>query len=125
MAKFKRLFSVIIVIALLLSSSVLFITQLATADDGEGGVESKAEPIEVTRGETCEMASKAEPEEITPSIANEVEVKLEKISSSASRGQDNIVSGEGTIVSTSPIYAGSLLDNLPKTVQASTNYPLP
>jgi len=90
-AKFKRLFSVIIVIALLLSSGILFITTLATADNGEGGVESKAEP-----------------EEITPSIANEVEVKLEKISSSASRGQDNTVSGEGTIGSTAEGIASSV-----------------
>ena len=61
MASFKRLFGVIIVIALLLSSNVLFTAQLATAGDGEG------EPEENTLCEACGMGTSAEPmEEIEP-----------------------------------------------------------
>jgi hypothetical protein len=57
MAKFKRICGVIIIMGLVLSSSVLFVPQLATADDaGRGpqdcisckacGMETRAEPIE-------------------------------------------------------------------------------
>jgi hypothetical protein len=46
MDKVRRILGVIIIIALLLSSSVPFTTHIATADEGEGGMESKAEPIE-------------------------------------------------------------------------------
>jgi len=50
MAKFKRLFGIIIVIALLLSNSILFITPLATASNGEDEIQvvitAETSPIE-------------------------------------------------------------------------------
>jgi hypothetical protein len=53
MVKLRRICGVIIVMALLLSSSVLFIPQLATADDEEGG------PEQTSLCELCGMGSEA------------------------------------------------------------------
>jgi len=53
MVKLRRIWGVIIIMALLLSSSVLFMARLATADDGEG------EPEITSLSEVCRMGSRA------------------------------------------------------------------